>query len=40
MKMKLINSEKERGNAGGEMIASLDAESDFTRKILRKINPN
>lgn len=27
-------------NAGGEMIASLDAESDFSRKLLRKINPN
>ncbi len=27
-------------NAGGEMIASLDAESDFSRKLLRKINQN
>lgn len=27
-------------NAGGEMIASLDAEEDFYRKILRKINLN
>lgn len=27
-------------NAGGEMIASLDAEADFSRKLLRKINPN
>jgi len=27
-------------NAGGEMIASLDAESDFTRKLLRKISLN
>ncbi len=27
-------------NAGGEMIASLDAESDFSRKILRKANLN
>jgi hypothetical protein len=27
-------------NAGGEMIASLDAESDFSRKLLRKISPN
>ncbi|HCN84036.1 MAG TPA: hypothetical protein DIT07_10520, partial [Sphingobacteriaceae bacterium] len=27
-------------NAGGEMIASLDAESDFSRKILRKANIN
>jgi len=27
-------------NAGGEMIASLDAEKDFSRKLLRKINPN
>jgi hypothetical protein len=24
-------------NAGGEMIASLDAEADFTRKLLRKL---
>ena len=27
-------------NAGGEMIASLDAETDFTRKILRKVESN
>lgn len=27
-------------NAGGEMIASLDAETDFSRKLLRKINSN
>lgn len=27
-------------NAGGEMIASLDAESDFSRKITRKISLN
>ncbi len=27
-------------NVGGEMIASLDAEADFSRKLLRKINPN
>lgn len=27
-------------NAGGEMIASLDAESDFSRKLLRKIDLN
>lgn len=27
-------------NAGGEMIASLDAETDFSRKLLRKINQN
>jgi Domain of unknown function DUF1828 len=27
-------------NAGGEMIASLDAEADFSRKLLRKINQN
>jgi len=27
-------------NAGGEMIASLDAEADFSRKLLRRINPN
>ena len=27
-------------NAGGEMIASLDAEADFSRKLLRKINLN
>ncbi len=27
-------------NAGGEMIASLDAESDFSRKILRKVQEN
>lgn len=27
-------------NAGGEMIASLDAESDFSRKLLRKVNLN
>lgn len=27
-------------NAGGEMIASLDAEADFTRKILRKASLN
>jgi hypothetical protein len=27
-------------NAGGEMIASLDAESDFSRKLMRKINPD
>lgn len=27
-------------NAGGEMIASLDAETDFSRKLLRKINFN
>jgi hypothetical protein len=27
-------------NAGGEMIASLDAEADFSRKLLRKINTN
>lgn len=27
-------------NAGGEMIASLDAETDFSRKILRKANLN
>lgn len=27
-------------NAGGEMIASLDAESDFSRKLLRKVSLN
>lgn len=27
-------------NAGGEMIASLDAESDFSRKLLRKVSSN
>jgi len=27
-------------NAGGEMIASLDAESDFSRKLSRKVSPN
>lgn len=27
-------------NAGGEMIASLDAEADFSRKLLRKVNLN
>lgn len=27
-------------NAGGEMIASLDAEEDFSRKLLRKIDSN
>ncbi|MDY0026587.1 MAG: hypothetical protein RBS33_11425, partial [Lentimicrobium sp.] len=27
-------------NAGGEMIASLDAEADFSRKLLRKVNMN
>lgn len=27
-------------NAGGEMIASLDAEADFTRKLIRKVSPN
>jgi hypothetical protein len=27
-------------NAGGEMIASLDAESDFSRKLLRKVSKN
>ena len=27
-------------NAGGEMIASLDAEADFSRKLLRKVNFN
>jgi hypothetical protein len=27
-------------NAGGEMIASLDAESDFSRKLLRKVSQN
>ena len=27
-------------NAVGEMIASLDAETDFSRKLLRKINLN
>lgn len=27
-------------NAGGEMIASLDAETDFSRKLMRKINLN
>lgn len=27
-------------NAGGEMIASLDAEADFSRKLLRKIDLN
>ncbi len=27
-------------NAGGEMIASLDAEMDFNRKLLRKVNLN
>jgi hypothetical protein len=27
-------------NTGGEMIASLDAESDFSRKLLRRINSN
>ena len=27
-------------NAGGEMIASLDAETDFSRKLIRKINLN
>jgi len=27
-------------NAGGEMIASLDSETDFSRKLLRKINQN
>ncbi|MEI6757865.1 MAG: hypothetical protein WCK85_08425 [Chlorobium sp.] len=27
-------------NAGGEMIASLGAESDFQRKILKKVQAN
>ena len=27
-------------NAGGEMIASLDAESDFQRKIMKKVQRN
>lgn len=27
-------------NAGGEMIASLDAEADFTRKLIRKVAQN
>lgn len=27
-------------NAGGEMIASLDAEADFTRKLIRKVSSN
>ena len=27
-------------NAGGEMIASLDAETDFSRKLLRKVSLN
>ncbi len=27
-------------NAGGEMIASLDAESDFSRKLIRKVSIN
>ena len=27
-------------NAGGEMIASLDAEADFTRKLVKKVSLN